>query len=87
MNETLTLTVTAKGQITLKQSVLRHLGLKTGDSLKVHFGPEGSVTLRAAPRGDIRSFFGCLHAPPARRTPVSIEDMNDAIARGWAGER
>lgn len=81
------LTITSKGQVTLKRAVLRHLGLATGDTLDVHLGPQGSVTLRPTPRGDIRSFFGCLPAPPARRTPVSIEEMNDAIARGWAGER
>jgi bifunctional DNA-binding transcriptional regulator/antitoxin component of YhaV-PrlF toxin-antitoxin module len=84
MNETLTLTVTAKGQVTLKQSVLRHLGIAPGDTLTVALGP-GSAILRAAPRGEISAFFGALPEPPKGSTGVSVEEMNTAIARGWAG--
>lgn len=33
----------------------------------------------------IDSFIGCLTSPLDK--PASIEDMNDAIAEGWAGKQ
>jgi bifunctional DNA-binding transcriptional regulator/antitoxin component of YhaV-PrlF toxin-antitoxin module len=86
MTTRVTLTVTAKGQVTLRQSVLRHLGIRPGDAVAVDLGPSGSATLCAAPRGEIADFFGCLPPPPRRRSkPVSVEEMNEAVAEGWAG--
>jgi antitoxin PrlF len=79
-----TLTVTAKGQITLRRELLRHLGVRPGDKIEVELLPEGGATLRAGkPKGSIEAFFGSLHRPgePAK----SIEEINDAIERGWAG--
>jgi len=82
MNRQTILTVTAKGQVTLKRDLLDHLGIQPGDKITVEFhGPHGAL-IRAAPRDYIEAFFGCL---PARRVSVSLEDMDRAIEEGWAG--
>lgn len=83
MGKQITLTVTAKGQVTLKKAVLRHLGVAPGDTVTIDLAPDGGALLRAAPQGSIEAFFGCL--PRAERA-VSIEEMNQAIAAGWRGK-
>lgn len=82
-----TLTVTSKGQITVKKEVLRHLGIKPGDKILADLAPDGKVVLAAAPRPKhgIEAIFGIFYDP--NRAPVSIEEMNKAIADGWAGKR
>jgi antitoxin PrlF len=52
-----TLTVTAKGQVTLRKDFLNHLGVKPGDSINVSKLPNGSIEIRAQPRW---ADFGCL---------------------------
>lgn len=80
-----TLTVTSKGQITLRKEVLRALGVGPGDKVDVQVLPDGRVTLRRTRRsGSIEGFIGVLHDKVA--SPLSIEEMNEAIAEGWAGE-
>jgi bifunctional DNA-binding transcriptional regulator/antitoxin component of YhaV-PrlF toxin-antitoxin module len=81
-----TLTVTAKGQVTFRKGVLRHLGIKPGDKIELHLLPDGRGVIKAArPAGTISSFVGLL----AGRTQkvATIEEMNDAAASGWAGKR
>lgn len=74
-----TLTVTAKGQVTLRKEVLRHLGAAPGSRLEAEVRPGGEVVLRRAAEGhDISVIFGMLHRPGQRT--VSIEEMNEAIA-------
>jgi AbrB family looped-hinge helix DNA binding protein len=81
-----TLTITAKGQVTFRKDVLEHLGVHPGDRIKVEKLPGGGVSVRAArPSGKISDIFGMLKRPGKR--PVSIEEMNEAIADGWAGKR
>jgi len=78
-----TLTVTAKGQITLKRRLLEHLGVKPGDQITVDLSiPDGAV-LRAVPRTGIDAFFECL---PDKGISASVEDMNKAIEDAWAGK-
>jgi AbrB family looped-hinge helix DNA binding protein len=79
-----TLTVSAKGQITLKKSVLAHLGVRPGQKLAVELKPGGGIELRPAPTGKISDVFGILKRPGQR--VISIEEMNEIIAKGWAGE-
>lgn len=79
-----TLTVTAKGQITLKQDLLKHLGIGPGQKLEVEKLPDGRIMVKAAASGQLQDFFGCL-AQPA--TPVlSIDQINQIAADGWAGQ-
>ena len=55
-----TLTITAKGQVTFRQSLLKHLGVRPGDPIEVEQMPDGQLTVRAAHAGDWDQFFGCL---------------------------
>jgi bifunctional DNA-binding transcriptional regulator/antitoxin component of YhaV-PrlF toxin-antitoxin module len=75
-----TLTITAKGQITLKKEWLRVLGVAPGDKVDVAPAPDGGLTIRAVEQPSVRTIenlIGCLHDPA--REPLSVEDMNNAI--------
>jgi AbrB family looped-hinge helix DNA binding protein len=49
-----TLTVTAKGQVTLRKDLLKHLGVQPGDKIAVDKLPDGRIEVRAArPTGKI----------------------------------
>lgn len=79
-----TLTVTAKGQVTLRKDLLQHLGIEQGEKIEVTTLPGGRVEIRAArPTGSIDGFVGLL-AGKTRRV-ATIEEMNEAAASGWAG--
>ncbi|MBI5940246.1 MAG: AbrB/MazE/SpoVT family DNA-binding domain-containing protein [Caulobacterales bacterium] len=81
-----TLTITAKGQVTLRKDLLRHLGVGPGDRVSVQLLPNGHLDVRAAsPTGKISDAFGLLHRPDG--PSFTIEEINEAIAKGWAGER
>ena len=80
------LTITAKGQVTLKKDLLKHLGLKPGEKVEVALLPDGRAELRAArPEGSIEGFVGLL-ASKAKKV-LTIEEMNEIAAAGWAGKR
>jgi AbrB family looped-hinge helix DNA binding protein len=81
-----TLKVTAKGQVTLRKDLLKHLGVSPGDQVAVDVLPGGRIEVRAAKRtGKISDVFGMLRREGG---PVlTIEEINEAIAAGWAGER
>jgi len=75
------LTVTTKGQVTLRKSVLNHLGVAPGQKLMFFFLPNGRVALFSAGAAqDIRKLLGVLRRPRQRR--VSLKEMQDAIERG-----
>ena len=80
------LTVTAKGQITLRKDLLEHLGVRPGDKIEVEKLPSGRIQV-SAPRktGKISDFFGSLKRPG--QPVLTIEEMNEVIADGWAGKR
>jgi bifunctional DNA-binding transcriptional regulator/antitoxin component of YhaV-PrlF toxin-antitoxin module len=80
------LAVTMKGQVTLKRDLLHHLGVKPGERIELDKLPGGELRLRAArPTGTIDRFIG-RHAGRAR-SPLTIEEMNEIAAAGWAGEK
>ena len=82
-----TLTVTAKGQVTLRKDLLEHLGVQPGEKITVDKLPDGRIEVKAAgPTGKISDVFGSLKTKRRGRA-LSIEDMNKIIARGWAGKR
>jgi AbrB family looped-hinge helix DNA binding protein len=82
-----TLTVTAKGQVTLRKDLLEHLGVHPGEKITVDKLPDGRIEVKAArPTGKISDAFGFLKAKRKGRT-LSIEDMNEVAARGWARKR
>ncbi len=78
------LTITAKGQVTLRRSVLEHLGLAPGHKVGVTLLPDGRVELHATGKGHkVSELRGALHRPGQHT--VSLEDMQDAITRGRSG--
>jgi len=79
-----TLTVTAKGQVTLRKDLLKHLGVKPGEKIAVDMLPDGRIAVRAA-RGRISDAFDFLKREDG--PSLSIEEMNEIAARGWAGKR
>jgi AbrB family looped-hinge helix DNA binding protein len=75
------LTITAKGQVTLRQAVLDHLGVKPGDKVGVSLLPDGRIELKpVAARHDLGSARGTLRR--RRRRKVSVAAMRDAIGAG-----
>jgi len=80
-----TLTISAKGQVTLKKATLAHLGVQPGQRVSVTCKPGGAVEIRPAPSGKWSDVFGCLPAPAG--PALTIEEMNEVIAKGWAGTR
>ena len=81
-----TLTVTAKGQVTFKKDVLQHLGIKPGEKIELDLLPDGRGLLKAARLGGtIKGFIGLL----AGRTKkvATIDEINEATAKGWAGKK
>ena len=80
----ITLTVTAKGQITLRREVLAHLGVRPGDKLNVDLLGKGKLQVRARRGKSVASVFGMLERPEARA--LTIEELNEVTAAGWAGE-
>jgi bifunctional DNA-binding transcriptional regulator/antitoxin component of YhaV-PrlF toxin-antitoxin module len=82
---TTTLTVTTKGQVTLRKDVLKHLGVEPGSKIEVDLLPNGRAELRAVKKtGSIADFIGCLYEPGTKA--LTIEEINEAIEKGWAGE-
>ena len=79
-----TLTITAKGQVTLRKDVLKHLGVAPGEQVSVEKLPDGRVEVKAAPAGRITDIFNCLKKPDRRG--LSVDEMNEIAARGWAGQ-
>ncbi|MCW5713508.1 MAG: AbrB/MazE/SpoVT family DNA-binding domain-containing protein [Bauldia sp.] len=80
------LTVTAKGQVTLRKDILRHLGVRPGEKVDVEKLPDGGIAVRAARRsGKISDFFDMFKQENGPH--LTIEEIGEAAARGWAGER
>jgi len=83
---TITLKVTAKGQVTLRKDVLDHLGIRPGEKVVLDKLPGGKISVGAEKKkGDIRDFFGSLKQDDG--ICLTIEEMNEVIASSWAGER
>ena len=80
-----TLTVTAKGQVTLRKDILQHLGVRPGEKVTVEKLPDGRIEVKSAQRsGNISDFFDFLKRDNG--PSLSIEEINQMAARAWAGE-
>ncbi len=80
-----TLSVTAKGQVTFRKEILQHLGIGPGDRIELDLLSDGRAALKAARRtGEIEEIFGVLAGKTTK--VATLEEMEDAIARGWAGK-
>ena len=81
------LTVTSKGQVTLKRSILQHLGVKPGEKIEVDLLPDGKASIRAgkARTGTISDLFGMLKKEGEK--PLSLDEIKELIEDGWANRR
>jgi len=81
-----TLTITAKGQITLRKDLLKHLGVQQGEKITVDKLPDGQIEVKAARTvGKISDVFDFLKKENG--PSLTIEEINEIAARGWAGKR
>jgi len=76
-----TAAVTSKGQITIPIEVRKDLGLKTGSRVSFIKGENGEYILKPK-TGSLKDLEGFIHWTGK---PVTIEEMNETIAKGWAG--
>jgi antitoxin PrlF len=82
---TTSLTVTSKGQVTLRKDLLAHLGLRPGQRLDVELLPGGRLELHAEQATErIEAVFGLLAGRTEHR--ASLEEIHEAAAAGWAGQ-
>ncbi len=81
-----TLKITAKGQVTLKQDLLRHLGVGPGEEIEADKLSDGTIVVKAAlQKGTIDDFIGCLSQKGGPR--LSIDEINEIASRGWARKK
>jgi AbrB family looped-hinge helix DNA binding protein len=76
----LELTVTAKGQVTLRKAVLRHLGIKPGDKIEIALLDGGRVELAPPAARDFSRLRGALKRPG--QAVVSLKQMREAVDVG-----
>lgn len=71
-------TLTSKGQLTLPKTIREFLRVKAGDPVDFVIDDDGRVVVRPATL-DVRALKGLLRGPGRR--PVSVQEMDEAIAR------
>ena len=77
------LTITAKGQVTLKKELLKHLGVSPGEKIEADTLPDGRILVSAAAQdGTIGDFIGCLSRRGGPK--LTLEEINELAAQGWA---
>ncbi|MCU0530414.1 MAG: AbrB/MazE/SpoVT family DNA-binding domain-containing protein [Cyanobium sp. Prado107] len=83
-SRTTSLTVTSKGQVTLRKELLAHLGIRPGQRVDVEVLPGGRLELHAERAiGEIDGFIGLLAGHSSHR--ASLAELDEAAAAGWAG--
>ena len=79
-----TLTVTARGQVTFRKDVLKHLGIQPGGKIRLDLLPDGRAVLKAdQPQGSWKDLGGFLKGK-GNGARLSIAELNDAIADAGA---
>jgi antitoxin PrlF len=79
-----TATITSKGQVTLPKKVRHALKVGPGDRIDFVVEDDGRVSVRPV-QIDVTELRGVLHRSGMR--PVSLEEMDAAIARAHARRR
>lgn len=75
-----TLTVTARGQVTFRKDVLKHLGIGPGDRITLDLLSDGRAELKAEKsKGSWDALHGILKGK-GKSVHLTIEEINDAIA-------
>ena len=79
------LKITAKGQVTLRKELLESLGVGPGDTIRVTTTPEGNAVIHPKRKtGSWEDLHGIFNG--MTDIHLTIDEMNDIIAKGWAGE-
>ena len=73
-------TDTSRGRITIPRRIRECLNLWPGQRVAFQIAADGRVVLRPAGRA-VKELKGILRSP--RRKPVSVAEMNQAIAEGF----
>lgn len=73
-------TLTSKGQVTIPKEIREKLRLKTGDRVLFWVDAEGGVRMRAQ-NVSLLDRIGFMKHHVKRTTPVTVEEMNEAIAQ------
>jgi len=71
--------INSKGQIAIPAEVLKNLDLKPGAYVSLIEGEDGKYRFRKS--CSIMDMKGCVRWTDK---PVTIEEMNETIAKGWA---
>jgi len=80
------LTVTAKGQVTPRKDLLKHLGVQPGEKIIADKLPNGRIEIKASrPKGKISDVFDFLKRENG--PSLSIEEINEVTRRAWSGRR
>jgi bifunctional DNA-binding transcriptional regulator/antitoxin component of YhaV-PrlF toxin-antitoxin module len=80
------LKITAKGQVTLRQDILAHLGVGPKQKIEIEKLPHGRIIIRAAAqKGAISNFIGCLSCTSG--PALTIDELAEITSQGWAGEK
>ncbi|MBY9067096.1 AbrB/MazE/SpoVT family DNA-binding domain-containing protein [Hyphomonas sp. WL0036] len=77
-----TATITSKGQLTVPKAVRDALGIGPGDRVDFVRMADGNFAVLPA-TGSVKRLKGIIPKP---KKPVSLEDMNAAIASGARGK-
>jgi AbrB family looped-hinge helix DNA binding protein len=77
-----TATLTSKGQLTVPKNVREAMGVGPGDRVAFVLMEDGNFAVMPATQS-VTSLKGLIPKP---KKPVSLEDMDRAIARGAKGE-
>ena len=79
-----TLSITARGQVTFRKDVLKHLGLQPGDRIRLDLLPNGRAQLQAeAATGSWRELSGLLK-DKTNGAKLSIDELEAAIGDATA---
>ncbi|EQD25941.1 transcriptional regulator, AbrB, partial [mine drainage metagenome] len=75
-----------RGQVTFRKEVLQHLGIKPGEKIELDLLPDWPRRIESSPACRVDGGF-CR--PAGRRTAkvASIDEINEAAAKGWAGRK
>jgi len=79
------LTLTRNGQFTVNKSLMEHIGVKPGDAISVRPMPDGTFSVAARSRKrPLSQMRGAFRHILGNAPPVSLEDIDKAIAEGYA---
>ncbi|MGE3689961.1 MAG: AbrB/MazE/SpoVT family DNA-binding domain-containing protein [Novosphingobium sp.] len=79
-----TLSLTERGQVTFRKDLLKHLGIRPGDKIRLDLLPGGRVELRADKAKGSWDDVENLFADKLVKTRLTIDEINEAIAEAGA---